>query len=160
MNTITKILLLLIIFIVLRYAFSSNTKTTQTNKLSSNNSDSESQQTNNQPSFPKHWTDKPLIVTRDYVQFPKPFDKYYGSSTIVSWIQNNQKNDKTSPWENLVGLKALYAKQVIQQNRPELKIFIIDQNSLVTQDYRTDRVRIFTDSDQNVVGGSLVPKIG
>ena len=158
MKTTTKIILFIIIFILLRYAFSSNTKT-KTNRNQQQSSNTSNINTSD-PAFPKHWKDKPLILTRDYVQFPYPYDKYYGSSTIVSWIQTNQKNDKTSPWENLVGLKALYAKQVIQQNRPELKIFIIDQNSLVTQDFRTDRVRIFTDSDQNVVGGPLVPKIG
>nr|QFG73915.1 MAG: potato inhibitor I family protein [Megaviridae environmental sample] len=110
--------------------------------------------------FPKHWKSPPSIQTADYRQFPPPYEKYYGSSTMVNWILNNQENDRTSPWENLVGFQAAYAKQVINENRPDLQIYVINQNDLVTQDYRTDRVRIFVDEYQIVVGGNKTPQIG
>ena len=112
------------------------------------------------PKFPKHWSGYPTTVTKDYVQFPEPYEEHYGSGTIVSWITSNQQLDQTSPWNHLVGVDAKYAKQVIQTNQPDLRVVLVAQGSLVTQDYKTNRVRIFYNSYGNVVGGNLTPKIG
>lgn len=43
--------------------------------------------------FPKHWGDKPVLQTCDYRQLPKPYEKYFGSTSLVVWILQNQRKD-------------------------------------------------------------------
>lgn len=44
-------------------------------------------------SFPSHWGAVPDIQTQDIRQLPKPYEKYYGSSTLYGWIEENQQKD-------------------------------------------------------------------
>jgi hypothetical protein len=47
--------------------------------------------------FPEHWTPRPLIETKDIVQFPSEWGYRYGvsgSSTIRNWISSNLERDK------------------------------------------------------------------
>jgi hypothetical protein len=49
--------------------------------------------------FPEHWTPRPLIETKDIVQFPSEWGYRYGvsgSSTIRNWISSNLERDKES----------------------------------------------------------------
>ena len=60
-------------------------------------------------------------------------------------------------WPELVGKTGPEAKAIIQQDRPELtEIQVLPADSMVTCDYRTDRVRIFT------TGGKVAstPRVG
>lgn len=111
--------------------------------------------------FPEHWGDVPAIQTKDMVPFPEPYQHMRGSSTVKNWILENQENDSQSPWENLVGFKASYAKSVILKawpaDKPDLTIVILPEGSPVTMDYRQDRVRIFHDKKMLVV---VTPSIG
>jgi hypothetical protein len=54
-------------------------------------------------------------------------------------------------WSYLVGINGNCATKVINNQRPDLKIFIVKPNSAVTLDYRTDRVRIFVNKNNNVI---------
>ncbi|KAM0911270.1 hypothetical protein ACQ4PT_013579 [Festuca glaucescens] len=53
--------------------------------------------------------------------------------------------EKTS-WPELVGKSVEEAKKVILKDKPEAKIVVVPAGSLVTMDYRTDRVRLFVDT--------------
>jgi hypothetical protein len=52
---------------------------------------------------------------------------------------------KTS-WPELVGLSVEEAKKVILKDKPDADIVVLPVGSLVTKDYRPDRVRIFVDT--------------
>jgi hypothetical protein len=63
---------------------------------------------------------------------------------------------KTS-WPELEGKMGEEAKQVIQDQYPDFNIQIIPENSMVTMDYRTDRVRVFINANGIVTG---TPQVG
>jgi Potato inhibitor I family len=60
--------------------------------------------------------------------------------------------DKTT-WPELVGMPGIKAKEIIEKENPNMKnIQIVSKDSMVTMDYRTDRVRIFVeDNEQQTV---------
>jgi Potato inhibitor I family len=60
--------------------------------------------------------------------------------------------DKTT-WPELVGMPGKKAKEIIEKENPNMKIIqIVSKDSMVTMDYRTDRVRIFVeDNEQQTV---------
>ena len=49
------------------------------------------------PEFPEHWGPLPLRQTRDYRQFPPPYEEHFGSGTVVNWILKQQRLDKENP---------------------------------------------------------------
>ncbi|MCO5547768.1 hypothetical protein L7F22_001220 [Adiantum nelumboides] len=66
----------------------------------------------------------------------------------------------TSPskiWPELVGLSGEEAKHKILSENPNLKVQVVPEDSFMTMDFRTDRVRIFVDPAGNV---SRAPQIG
>jgi Potato inhibitor I family len=52
-----------------------------------------------------------------------------------------------------VGMPGVKAKEIIEKENPNMKIVqIVSKDSMVTMDYRTDRVRIFVeDNEQQTV---------
>jgi hypothetical protein len=52
---------------------------------------------------------------------------------------------KTS-WPEVVGLTIEEAKKVILKDKPDADIVVLPVGSIVTPDYRPDRVRIFVDT--------------
>jgi len=60
-------------------------------------------------------------------------------------------------WPELVGKTSAEAKKAIQASRPDIKVQTIPMGSMMTMDFRTDRVRIFVDSTGLV---SRPPKFG
>ncbi|CAD6273285.1 unnamed protein product [Miscanthus lutarioriparius] len=52
---------------------------------------------------------------------------------------------KTS-WPEVVGLSVEEAKKAILKDKPDADIVVLPVGSIVTADYRTDRVRIFVDT--------------
>ena len=52
---------------------------------------------------------------------------------------------KTS-WPEVVGLTIEEAKKVILKDKPDADIVVLPVGSIVTADYRPDRVRIFVDT--------------
>jgi hypothetical protein len=70
--------------------------------------------------------------------------------------ESTMEEGKTS-WPELVGKTGEEAKQVIQDQYPDFNIQIIPENSMVTMDYRTDRVRVFINANGIVTG---TPQVG
>ncbi|KAL2340688.1 hypothetical protein Fmac_008628 [Flemingia macrophylla] len=62
-----------------------------------------------------------------------------------------------SSWEELIGINGQAATQIIMKENPRVKAFTVPEGSVVTTDFRCDRVRVFIDSKENV---TRVPKIG
>mmetsp|Transcript_4695 Transcript_4695/g.9626 ORF Transcript_4695/g.9626 Transcript_4695/m.9626 type:complete len:102 (-) Transcript_4695:145-450(-) len=60
-------------------------------------------------------------------------------------------------WPSLKGAKSDYAKVVITDERPDVNVFVVPKDAMVTMDFREDRVRLFVDKDEKVV---RVPRIG
>ncbi len=59
-------------------------------------------------------------------------------------------DESRKSWPELVGMNGEEAKAQLQAALPGKKIMLVPQDSMVTMDYRTDRVRIFVDSEGNV----------
>lgn len=55
------------------------------------------------------------------------------------------------PKKSLIGMTGEDAKEEIKNVDPSLEVQVLPEDSMVTMDYRTDRVRIFVDSDGKVV---------
>ncbi|MFD3330041.1 serine protease inhibitor [Streptomyces sp. NPDC058701] len=61
-------------------------------------------------------------------------------------------------WPELVGRTADEAVAVIRRTNPDIvRVPVLADGSLVTADFREDRVRVFTDADDHV---TRVPRIG
>nr|7AON_A Chain A, Subtilisin-chymotrypsin inhibitor-2A [Hordeum vulgare] len=60
-------------------------------------------------------------------------------------------------WPELVGKSVEEAKKVILQDKPEAQIIVLPVGTIVTMEYRIDRVRIFVDKLDNV---AQVPRVG
>jgi hypothetical protein len=67
------------------------------------------------------------------------------------------KVDERSHWPHLVGKSVSEVLKTIKEERPELHVVEVPQNSMVTMDMRFDRVRIFSDVYGNVV---KPPRVG
>nr|XP_045088075.1 subtilisin-chymotrypsin inhibitor WSCI [Aegilops tauschii subsp. strangulata] len=65
-------------------------------------------------------------------------------------------NQKTE-WPELVGKSVEEAKKVILQDKPEARIVVLPVGTIVTMEYRIDRVRLFVDSLDNI---GQVPRVG
>lgn len=82
---------------------------------------------------------------------------------FYSNIKTNFGTDLSSPpagkmsWPELLGVTAEEAERKIKEEKPELKIHIIPPNSMVTMDYRLDRVRLFVDESGKV---AQEPRLG
>ena len=60
------------------------------------------------------------------------------------------QDEKTS-WPELNGKNVDEAVQAIKDENPELVVLKVPVDSMVTMDYRTDRVRVFYDEATNLV---------
>jgi hypothetical protein len=127
--------------------------------------------------FPEHWGSPPLRQTRDYVPLPEPYGGR-GSSTLKKWIEQKMEEDAAAaeavaaaeageksnarrfadpstasawPEKSLVGMTGEAAKNEIKDVDPSLEVHVLPEDSMVTMDYREDRVRIFVDADGKVV---------
>jgi hypothetical protein len=60
-------------------------------------------------------------------------------------------------WPHLVGHHSKAAEESIRAERPDLKIVTVPHDSMVTMDFRTDRVRIFVDNEGKV---ARPPRVG
>jgi predicted phosphoribosyltransferase len=67
-------------------------------------------------------------------------------------------SEAKTQWPELTGQDAAAAAETIKSENPSITSTpIVPENSMVTMDYRTDRVRIFVNADQKVAG---TPHIG
>ncbi|CAD6272440.1 unnamed protein product [Miscanthus lutarioriparius] len=65
-------------------------------------------------------------------------------------------HSKTS-WPEVEGLPAEVAKHKIQDDRPDVEVILVPVGSAVTDDFHTERIRVFFNKAGNV---AEVPKIG
>uniref|UniRef100_A0A3B5YRR0 Chymotrypsin inhibitor-2 n=1 Tax=Triticum aestivum TaxID=4565 RepID=A0A3B5YRR0_WHEAT len=65
-------------------------------------------------------------------------------------------NQKTE-WPELVGKSVEEAKKVILQDKSEAQIVVLPVGTIVTMEYRIDRVRLFVDSLDKI---AQVPRVG
>ncbi|KAJ8563176.1 hypothetical protein K7X08_031628 [Anisodus acutangulus] len=75
---------------------------------------------------------------------------------ILDWSNPPPPPGKMS-WPELLGVTVEEAEMKIKEEKPELKIHIIPPNSMVTMDYRLDRVRLFVDESGKV---AQEPRLG
>jgi hypothetical protein len=68
----------------------------------------------------------------------------------------DNKDCKTS-WPELQGKSKEDAEKVIHQEEPSLTIQVLPKDSMMTMDYRTDRVRVMVDEDGKV---AVTPRVG
>ncbi|KAL3778781.1 hypothetical protein HJC23_002687 [Cyclotella cryptica] len=111
------------------------------------------------PEFPSHWGSPPRIQTRDLVQLPGNYGK--GSGTLRNWIlqkmaedeQRSDTRETTTKWPelSLVGMTGEEAQNAIRAVDDTLEVRIVPEGSMVTMDYRLDRVRIYVDEENRVV---------
>eukprot|EP01040_Poterioochromonas_malhamensis_P010443 gene10443-11362_t len=59
-------------------------------------------------------------------------------------------------WEHLVGRTGHEAKEMILKERSSLHVHVVPANAMVTMDYRTDRVRIYVDSEGKVARAPVI----
>jgi hypothetical protein len=64
--------------------------------------------------------------------------------------------NKTS-WPELIGLSGEAAKTRLEEENPGKEVDVVPDGSMVTMDYREDRIRIYTDGEGKVV---KAPKFG
>lgn len=127
------------------------------------------------PPFPEHWGPPPMRQTRDYIPLPEPYGR--GSSTLKKWIEEKMAEDAaaaaadgterrfadlsstSSSWPDkiLTGMTGEEARKEINNADPSLEVQILPEDSMMTMDYREDRVRIMVNAYGNVVSQ---PQIG
>lgn len=61
-------------------------------------------------------------------------------------------------WSSLLNKNVDDAKVIIQRDRPDVEIDVLEQNSMVTMDYRMNRVRVFINPETQTV--TAIPRIG
>ncbi|BFZ14571.1 hypothetical protein BsWGS_17610 [Bradybaena similaris] len=66
-------------------------------------------------------------------------------------MEQGLSQDAGHTWPELVGKKYEEAEKAIKDANPELNVVRVPENSMVTMDYRIDRVRLFVDEDGIVV---------
>mmetsp|Transcript_14620 Transcript_14620/g.21560 ORF Transcript_14620/g.21560 Transcript_14620/m.21560 type:complete len:91 (-) Transcript_14620:327-599(-) len=60
-------------------------------------------------------------------------------------------------WPDLVGMSGEEAKAKLEEEHPGLTVQVIPEGSMMTMDYRTDRVRIMVDGENKV---NAAPRVG
>jgi hypothetical protein len=78
-------------------------------------------------------------------------------SASFSYNNENMVVDPKQQWPELVGVDGDVAKTTIAQENPSITtIQVLPKDSMVTMDYRTDRVRIFVDDNNKVVRTPII----
>ena len=73
------------------------------------------------------------------------------TTSVMESQNNNNNNNNKSSWPELVGQPSTSAMEVIQKENPTIAhVDIIPDGSMVTMDYRTDRVRVFVAPDNTI----------
>lgn len=95
-------------------------------------------------------------MSEDSKKLPDELPKESSPTPLPIHDWSSPPGEKMS-WPELVGMTAEEAERKIKEEKPELKIHIIPPNSMVTMDYRLDRVRLFVDESGKV---AQEPRLG
>lgn len=82
-------------------------------------------------------------------------NKMIKSGSFQSLLGGNHGRKTT--WPEVVGMAGEEAKKQIEEESPGISVHLIPQNSFITMDFRTNRVRLYIDSSGNV---AVAPKLG
>ena len=96
--------------------------------------------------FPSVVTSKSRLVLKQE-QEPEFLEQWEGTSS----------NTMPTEWPQVAGRNAKEVVSEIQEQNPSLKVVAVKEGSPVTMDHRTDRVRVFFNTEGFVVGK---PKVG
>ncbi|KAF6992968.1 hypothetical protein CFC21_009918 [Triticum aestivum] len=66
-------------------------------------------------------------------------------------------HSQKTEWPELVGKSVEEARKVILQDKPEARIIVLPLGTIVTMEYRIDRVRLFVDRLNTI---AQVPRVG
>ena len=69
---------------------------------------------------------------------------------LVGTVEYVPDAESRGPWPDLVGKSADEAKEFFEKSFPDLKVVVMNENSMMTMDYRIERVRIMV-NDEGVV---------
>eukprot|EP01104_Vermistella_antarctica_P020191 TRINITY_DN84_c0_g1_i1.p2 TRINITY_DN84_c0_g1~~TRINITY_DN84_c0_g1_i1.p2 ORF type:complete len:105 (+),score=14.03 TRINITY_DN84_c0_g1_i1:84-398(+) len=72
-------------------------------------------------------------------------------------LQGQRQDAMEKDFSPLVGMEKEEAKRWVTEKYPELKVHVLVEGSMVTRDYRTDRLRIFH-NNAGVV--TVAPRVG
>lgn len=76
---------------------------------------------------------------------------------LEQWEVSTSSNTMPTEWPQVAGREAKEVVSEIQEQNPSLKVVAVKEGSPVTMDHRTDRVRVFFNTEGFVVGK---PKVG
>ena len=76
---------------------------------------------------------------------------------LEQWEVSTSSNTMPTEWPQVAGREAKEVVLEIQEQNPSLKVVAVKEGSPVTMDHRTDRVRVFFNTEGFVVGK---PKVG
>ena len=65
-------------------------------------------------------------------------------------------DEQSTTWPELVGMDGEAAKSQLESSVEPKQVFIVKENSMVTMDYRTDRIRVFVDGNGKVARPPMV----
>jgi len=70
-------------------------------------------------------------------------------STAAASSKTTNNNNPDGPWPECVGMGGEDCVRLIEANAPDLKgnVFVVPHDSMVTMDYREDRVRVWIDEN-------------
>jgi hypothetical protein len=71
--------------------------------------------------------------------------KYIPSLKMSSVVLGATGRENKTSWPEVVGMSIKEAREIILKDMPNANIQVLPVGSLVTQDFRPDRVRIFVD---------------
>ncbi|KAF5821997.1 putative proteinase inhibitor I13, potato inhibitor I [Helianthus annuus] len=93
--------------------------------------------------------DKPAITSDDLVK-PIGEDDFTPQAPCPEGTISIGTTGKSS-WPELVGEKGVVAAAIIEKENPLVNAIILPENSPATLDYRTDRVRVWVNSEGVVI---------
>ena len=87
-----------------------------------------------------------LIIASNNLQYR---GEQFAASQIVPMPKISMAT-KEGPWPKCIGMTGEACVDYIESNTDGLTLVIVREGSMVTQDFRTDRVRIWVDADDIV----------
>mmetsp|Transcript_5481 Transcript_5481/g.33853 ORF Transcript_5481/g.33853 Transcript_5481/m.33853 type:complete len:107 (-) Transcript_5481:1093-1413(-) len=72
---------------------------------------------------------------------------------LVGTVEYVPDAESRGPWPDLVGKSADEAKEFFEKSFPDLKVVVMNENAMMTMDYRVERVRIMVND------GGVVTKV-
>ena len=75
----------------------------------------------------------------------------------MSTAETVSSETSQTDFHHLINMKGNEAVDIIKKNHPHINVILVNQNAMMTMDYRQDRIRVFVDDNGNV---SKLPRVG